>query len=174
MAFRLTDVGRCLLGLADRFELPGSEQAEIAVQPNFEIVFLAPSPRAEAFLSRFCERLSYGVGVLFRITRASVHRAVRGGLSGEEMQRTLEELSSKPVAQNVRRQVRYWADRTRRVRLRYATLLDCGDRETASRVLAKGGKSVSPVTDTILELDDGEPTTRIAKKLRDVGIFLEE
>ena len=84
LAFRITDVGQCLLGLSDRFELPGSDVAEIAVQPNFEIVFLSPSPRSEALLGRFCERLSYGVGVLFRITRASVYRAVRGGLSGEE------------------------------------------------------------------------------------------
>ena len=92
----------------------------------------------------------------------------------KKMERTLDELSSKPVAQNVRRQVRYWADRTRRVRLRYAVLLECGDPETASRVLSKGGKTLSPLTETVLELEDGEPTTRIAKKLRDVGIFLEE
>ncbi len=59
IGFRLTDVGRYILGLTDDFSCCPHKAAggEIVVQPNFEIVFLSPSPLGEATLARFAERL---------------------------------------------------------------------------------------------------------------------
>ena len=83
ISFRLTDVGRYILGLAGDFSYRPEKSAggEIVVQPNFEIVFLSPSPLAEAMLARFAERLPSaargrrGIGALFKITRAAIYAA---------------------------------------------------------------------------------------------------
>ena len=92
--FRMTDVGRRLLGIP-RDVLPPSEETgsgaggahpdrapaegPLVVQPNFEIVFLAPAPGVEAELGRFCDRVGRGVGVLFRISR----HEIRGWMNPE-------------------------------------------------------------------------------------------
>lgn len=77
--FRLTHVGRRILGLPGdgqgEREASGEAAAAIIVQPNFEVVFLVPSPAAEAELGRFCERVGREVGVLFRVTKQSIRRA---------------------------------------------------------------------------------------------------
>jgi len=75
---------KALLGLAgDGGESSNDAEkaapAELVVQPNFEIVFLSPSHRAEAVLGRYCERTGREVGVLFRITRRSCRGLQRQG-----------------------------------------------------------------------------------------------
>ena len=57
LAIALTDAGRYLLALSEDFEYGEVEKAEIVVQPNFDIVFVTPSPAAEAALSRFAQRV---------------------------------------------------------------------------------------------------------------------
>jgi hypothetical protein len=79
VAFGLTDAGRYLLGAIEDFEIPAEPGGEVVVQPDFEIIFLAPAPHAEAELGRIAERAGAGVGALFRLTRASVLRAVEQG-----------------------------------------------------------------------------------------------
>ena len=110
--FRMTDTGRALLGLP-RDGLPDRETAEddagtLVVQPNFEVVFLAPSPGAEASLGRFCERVGREVGVLFRITRQSVARAASAGLRPEQVLETLARTSRSPIPTNVAHEIPGW------------------------------------------------------------------
>lgn len=110
--FRMTDMGRILLGIP-RDGLPDPDLArtpdpELVVQPNFEVVFLAPSPGAEAELGRFCERIGREVGVLFRITRASVQRAARVGLTAEHVLELLARGSKSPLPSNIVHEVRGW------------------------------------------------------------------
>jgi hypothetical protein len=169
--FGLTPAGRYLLGGADDFSLP-AEAAEVVVQPDFEVVFLTPSPRAEAEIGRFAERTGVGVGALFRLTRASVLRAAEQGVDAEELLRTLAGVSRSGVPANVDRQVRGWMASTRRVRVAHALLVECPDAETAARVRAVAGSAATAVTPTLLRLDaDAKARAALVKKLRAKGIF---
>jgi hypothetical protein len=110
--FRLTHVGRRILGLPgesqEEREVPQAQETAIIVQPNFEIVFLVPSPAAEAALGRFCERVGREVGVLFRITKQSVRRGARSGLSHDQVMNPLINYSRSELPENVRQEIQGW------------------------------------------------------------------
>jgi len=110
--FRMTDLGRVLLGIP-RDGLPDPEvsaarDAELIVQPNFEVVFLAPAPGVEAELGRFCERIGRDVGVLFRITRASIQRAALAGLEPGQVLDSLGRCAKSPLPANIVHEIRGW------------------------------------------------------------------
>ncbi len=175
LAFTLTDAGRYLLGERDDFApAPAAEGGEVVVQPDFEIVFLAPAPRAEAELGRIAERTgAAGVGALFRLTRASVLRAAEQGMSGAKVLATLETVARGGVPANVARQVRDWMNAVRTIRIAPAVLVHCPDAETAGRVRALGGAHVAEVTPTLLRLEaDHKTRAALVKRLRDKGIFV--
>lgn len=174
VAFMLTDAGRYLLGERDDFALaPEADGGEVVVQPDFEIVFLAPAPRAEAELGRIAERTGSGVGALFRLTRASVLRAAEQGMPAAKVLETLETVSRGGVPANVARQVRDWMNAVRTIRIAPAVLIQCPDPETAGRVRAMGGAHVTAVAPTLLRLDaDSKTRAALVKRLRDKGIFV--
>ena len=121
--FRMTDVGRRLLGIP-RDVLPPSEETgsgaggahpdrapaegPLVVQPNFEIVFLAPAPGVEAELGRFCDRVGRGVGVLFRISRQSLQKAGAAGIDAGQVIALLARKSRSPLPSNVVHEIRGW------------------------------------------------------------------
>ena len=175
LCFALTGVGRYLLGAAGEFEYGEEAQAQVVVQPDFEIVFLAPAPQVEAQVARFAERVGKGPGVMFRLTRASVLGAAEAGTTERQIVETLRSASTRDLPANVVRQVHDWLAGVRRVRMRPAVLVECPDAETAARVQAAAGKQLRRVTDTLLEL---AVTTRgersaVLKKLRAAGVFVE-
>jgi hypothetical protein len=173
VAVGLTDAGRFLLGGAEDFSLPAAAGGGVLVQPDFEVVFLAPAPRAEVEVGRFAERIGAGVGALFRITRASVLRAAEQGVSADDVLGALRRVSGSAVPANVERQVRDWIGATRSIRIAPAVLVDCPDPETAARVRALGGKKVAEVTPTLLRLEAvGKDRAALVKKLRERGIFV--
>jgi Helicase conserved C-terminal domain len=175
VAFGLTEAGRYLLGERDDFEVaPEPGGGEVVVQPDFEIVFLAPAPRAEAELGRIAERTGAGVGALFRLTRASVLRAAEQGMTAAQVLATLESVSRSGVPANVARQVQDWIKAVRTIRIAPAVLVDCPDAETAGRVQSLGGAHVTAVTPTLLRLDaDAKTRAALVKRLRERGIFVE-
>jgi hypothetical protein len=177
LGFRVTPAGRYVLGLTDNFEfrtLPMAPAGAVVVQPNYEVVFTAPLPGAEAAIARFAERVGQRLGVLFRITRASVLTAAAAGMTAEQAIDALRAVSSRRLPANVVREITGWFDEVRRVSLVPAFLLRCPDAHTAARVLAAGGKAVRPVSDTVLELVDPSARARLLKKLRAAGIFIDE
>jgi hypothetical protein len=118
--FRMTGAGRALLGLPhDGFAEPdpaaANSVATLIVQPNFEIVFLAPSPGFEAILGRFCERIGREVGVLYRLTRESLQRAATAGIDAEAVLRALSGGSRSPIPSNVEHEIRGWMEITEKV-----------------------------------------------------------
>ena len=109
--FMVNGCGRWLLELGGYPEEGGSaskQRADILVQPTFEVAFLSPSPGAEAEIARFAERTGREVGALFRITKSSMLRAARSGLSSERVLGSLGKLSKKPIPPNVEHEIRDW------------------------------------------------------------------
>jgi len=172
--FALTSVGRYVLGVSDDFDHAEEQTGELVVQPNFEVVFMSPSPRAEAEIGRFSERTGAGVGAVFRITQGSVFAAAGAGLTADGVIETLRGFAAKAVPANVEREVRGWFDRCRRVSISPATLIRCPDSETAARVVAAAGnRRIVPVSDTVLELRDTARKADLLRRLRAQGLFVD-
>jgi hypothetical protein len=170
----LTGAGRYLLGAAKTFEYGTDAQAEVIVQPNFDVVFLAADPRLEAQFARLAQRVGTGPGVMFRLTRASVLAAAESGIGAAQLLDTLRAGSSRALPANVERQVSDWLGAVRRVQLRPTLLLECPDPETAARAMSAAGKQVRAITETVLELPGATTRDRnaLVKKLRAQGVFV--
>jgi hypothetical protein len=112
--FRMTSAGRLLLGLPNegREEISDAETREgaLIVSPNYEVVFLAPSPAREAELGRFCERVGRDVGVLFRITRQSIERGAGSGIGVDAVLGALTRGSRSPLPPNVAHEIQSWME----------------------------------------------------------------
>ncbi len=124
-AFRLTS--SALFLLSDT--VPTSEEipaGRLIVQPNFELVALAPV--SEALLVKldcFAERISLEHIAQYRLTKASVTRAIQTGLHAENIKTTLEQASGGDVPQNVQYSLVEWERQARRIEMwRNATLLE--------------------------------------------------
>lgn len=176
LAFALTDVGRYLLGAAGDFAYGAPEVADIVVQPNFDVVFLAPAPAAEAAVARFAERVGRAPGVAFRITHASVLAAAQGGATRDDLLGVLRGASSRPLPANVEREIGGWLAAVRRASVRTAVLLECPDDDTATRVVAVLGARARRLAPTVFELAEAAPAARRAllRKLHAAGVFLDE
>ncbi len=102
----------------------------LIVQPNFEMVALAPVSEALLIkLDRFAERLGLEHIAQYRITKASVTRAIQMGLHADTIQQILEEATGgEEVPQNVRYSLVEWERQARRIELwQGATLLEVDD-----------------------------------------------
>lgn len=172
LCIRLTRLGKYLLGTEEEFHWSGDQGSLVIVQPNFEVVFLGPSPMAEAEISRFAERKGKQMGVMFTITKKSVINGAAAGLSAKTMVETLQRVCGKEVPANVSREIEGWAATCRRVDMGPATLIRCPDAETAMRIQAAAPDAINPLSDTVLELNGRIKPLDMARKLRAMGIFL--
>ena len=103
-------------------ELPPVERipwGRLIVQPNFELVALAPVSEALLIqLDRFAERLGLEHIAQYRITKASITRAIQMGMHGEDMLRILEEATGGgEIPQNVRYSLGEWERQARRIEM---------------------------------------------------------
>ena len=90
----------------------------LTVLPDFTLIGYPPLTAPELFaVDFFAERVALDQAARYRITRQSVARARRGGMSTEAIESTLERLSGAPVPQNVRTSLRDWERQGERVRL---------------------------------------------------------
>ncbi len=98
----------------------------LIVQPNFELVALAPASEALLVkLDRFAERISLEHIAQYRITKASVTRAIQIGLHAEDIKTLLEQASGGNVPQNVQYSLVEWERQARRIEMwNGATLLE--------------------------------------------------
>jgi len=172
ICFAITDAGRYLLGQAADFEIAAGEAAHIVIQPNFDVVFLAPSASAEAELARFCERKGRHMGTLFRITKSSILSGAATGLNSEQALAILKAHAASGVPGNVESEIKGWFGRYREVSVKPAVIVHCSDAETAARVMAAMAKKVTQLNETTLELHEAKIQPAVAKKLREAGIFV--
>ncbi|MFW6061100.1 MAG: helicase-associated domain-containing protein [Phycisphaeraceae bacterium] len=174
LALRLHAIGRYMLGLADDFDWQAPAEGDVIVQPNFEVIFLGPAPRAEAKIGRLAERTGSGGGTMFCITRDSILAAAAAGVTADDALRDLDELTSKPLPDNVKREVCGWFEQTRRVHMRQAWLINAPDKHTAERIVAAGGKQARQHTDTLVEITAAKKDhSAIVRKLKRAGLFVQ-
>lgn|GEM_PF-2479238 len=176
LCFAVTEIGQYLLGATARFEYGDTGAADLVVQPNFDLVLLGTSPSLEAKLARIAERVGVAPGLAFRITRASIVRAAESGLTADSVLATLRDASSKALPPNVQREVAGWMWSVRRAQLRTIEVVDCGNDETADRVVLVLGAKCTRLTASLVELPTTTPSARAAliKKLRAGGVLLND
>lgn len=98
----------------------------LIVQPNFELIALAPVSEALLIrLDRFAERSGLEHIAQYRITKASVTRAIQMGLHAETIQQVLEEAAGPGVEipQNVHYSLVEWERQARRIELWQGAIL---------------------------------------------------
>lgn len=101
----------------------------LVVQPNFELVALAPVSEALLVkLDRFAERVRLEQIAHYRLTRASIMRAVQMGMHAGDVQQVLEKAAGGAIPQNVRYSLLEWERQARRIELwPRVTLLEVDD-----------------------------------------------
>jgi XPB/Ssl2-like helicase family protein len=90
----------------------------LVVQPNFEVIALAPVSEALLLnLDRFAERIRLEHVAQYRLTKASVTRAIQAGFDAESIQQILEQAAGGPIPQNVQYSLVEWERQARRIEL---------------------------------------------------------
>src|SRR5712692_11051167 len=109
----------------------------LIVQPNFELVALAPVSESLLIkLDRFAERVGLEHIAQYRLTRASVSRAIQMGLHTEQIQAILEQAAGGAIPQNVSYSLSEWDRQARRVEIwPSATLLEVDDESVLDTLL---------------------------------------
>jgi len=110
----------------------------LIVQPNFELVVLAPVSEALLIkLDRFADRVSLEHIAQYRLTKTSVSRAIQMGLHTEQIQAILTQAAGGEIPQNVSYSLSEWERQARRVEIwPGATLLEVDDESTLDTLLA--------------------------------------
>lgn len=136
-AFRLsTDAASVLSN--EPIEENKTAWGRLIVQPNFELVALAPvSEHLLVQLDRFADRVSLEHIAQYRVTRASVTRAIQKGLHAEQLQEILEQAAGGEIPQNVRYSLGEWERQARRIEIwQDATLLEVDEEELLDELFA--------------------------------------
>ncbi|WP_165423660.1 helicase-associated domain-containing protein [Ktedonosporobacter rubrisoli] len=110
----------------------------LIVQPNFELVALAPVPELLLVkLDRFAELVSLEHIAQYKLTKSSVTRAIQMGLHAENIQAMLEQAAGKALPQNVSYSLAEWERQARRVEIwNSTTLLEVDDEAWLDELLA--------------------------------------
>jgi Helicase conserved C-terminal domain len=130
----------------------------LVVQPNFEVIALAPVSEALLLnLDRFAERIRLEHIAQYRLTKASVIRAIQADLHAETIQQILEQASEGPIPQNVQYSLIEWERQARRIELwQHVTLLEVDDAALLDQLFAHGetrplfGRRLAPLLAEVL------------------------
>ena len=110
----------------------------LVVQPNFEVIALAPVSEGLLLnLDRFAERIRLEHIAQYRLTKASVTRAIQAGLQAETIQQILAQAIGGPIPQNVQYSLIEWERQARRIELwQGVTLLEVDDAALLDQLFA--------------------------------------
>ncbi len=184
VAFRITPAGARLVG--HPAAPPATETAgkPFLVQPNFEVLVLAPEARALWTLLLAADLTRHDRVSVYTLNKESVLRARASGVGPTELQEFLTGNSQKAVPQNVVQCITDWAHSYKRTLLEKATLLEVENAEVLDELLSsrrlKGfvARRLTPTIaliklppTTIWTRDD--PWHKLAKELRAAGYFPE-
>ncbi|HZU02463.1 MAG TPA: helicase-associated domain-containing protein, partial [Ktedonobacteraceae bacterium] len=139
-AFMLTELGAAVLT-----EKTASTPAGVAsvpserllvVQPSFEVLLLHPDMPTLYSLLPFVQINQVEVVSRFTLTRASVLRGLRTGLTVDSMLEILQKQSQREIAQNVEYTLRDWARLYKGARISQPILLEVSDEALANEICA--------------------------------------
>ncbi|HTI14382.1 MAG TPA: helicase-associated domain-containing protein [Dictyobacter sp.] len=127
LEFRLSASAHLLL--QEHPVIPVVETGKLIVQPNFELIALAPlSEGLLVALDRFAERASLEHAAQYRLTKASITRALQRGLNVQAILALLVCVSGGDVPQNVQYSLHEWERQARRIEIWPAvTLVEVDD-----------------------------------------------
>jgi hypothetical protein len=122
-AFRISS-GASLIMSTTPVETSQEIWGRLIIQPNFELVALAPISEALLVkLDRFADRIRLEHIAQYRLSKASVTRAISSGLHTQEILEVLEQAAGSEVPQNVRYSLIEWERQARRIELWPSTTL---------------------------------------------------
>lgn len=177
VALRLTRIGARLLGLVE----PESESprlGNLVVTPDFEVVLFPSGDDAALIhdLDRFSDRAHQGDVRHFRMTEASVKRALVEGMSLRRVIETLELNARTPVPQNVLVSLRDWSHQAGLLTLSKDFVLRGRDPELVRKLVQDPGVKghVRRVLDEhSVQLKAGRSVARLRSLLRELGYLIE-
>ncbi len=172
LAFALTDLSRYLLNPEKARRPVEDKTPSVLIQPDFEIIFLSPSPGAERRIGRFAERIGYHIGAMFKITKASIFQAAGAGVTCETVLNTLDRIAIGPIPANVKGEIIGWFEQFKCVRIESGNQIRCDDRTTTRLILTALGDHFKPVSDCILRIRNTAPKKTITQKLMGIGVFV--
>jgi hypothetical protein len=176
---RLTPLGYAIVtGSQAATEEAARDAPPLAVQPNFEILLLTPTPRRVWALSAFADLVHLDRVSIHRLSEESVLRALTVGASVGNVVRFLEQQSGDPLPQNVGYALSEWEERHRVIGVRESVVLDLGGDPVPGdleRLLRERGFAVArlPGDRLLVSIPQGEAATdaveRIERLLREAG-----
>lgn len=143
--FKLTPIGRYALGVGEApAETESSDNDALVVQPDFEVIAYCDkcSPVVRRRLDTFCERLRGGVVSTYRLTKDSVYRGLKTGVTLEEYIHMLERHSRRGLPGNVVDQIATWKRKAASVTIHTnCKLVECLNADDAAQLLAQDPQS---------------------------------
>jgi hypothetical protein len=137
--YRLTEYGEWLINKKARPKVSAESEATVLVQPNFELMVMGRAADSLLMnLDLFCQVVNeQEYTTTFRISRQSVYAAQKLGWSVSRILAYLEEITHKPVPQNVRRSLEEWGALQERVTIRQKVqLVHTADTAVADEIAA--------------------------------------
>lgn len=156
VAFRLTQAGAWLLGLAEQPEFVESG-GRVLVQPNFTIIAMEPVSDAVLLaLDEFAESQGGDRAVTYHLTRQSVYQAQRQDWNAKRIAAFLEQHQGAAIPLNVQRSLDEWQVQHQRITFHRSTPLiqyaDVKARDGVQQALRGAGlatRSIAPFFDLI-------------------------
>jgi hypothetical protein len=177
VCMRLTSLGAKALGI----EMPvdSGAGAPLVVNPDFEVILFPNNDTYDLItsLDRFAERISSDSAYRYKLTEASIEKAVAGGIESATILRTLSEHSRVEVPQNVIYSIGQWAGKVKFVKRSVVTLVRGRTKEVIDRILHHEtlrtlvAERLSP---TAIILSSKVSTEELEEQLQSLGIFLED
>lgn len=144
------------------------------MRKDFLVSFPSPNPPAEIEIARFSMRTGLQKGCLLKITRDSVRRGFRIGITAEEMLESMGRHAPGGVPAEVSSTILKWADECRWVTADTRVVLTCPDEKTADQMEKAAGKTVARISSTVLSVPDKRALKRLEQLLSGNGIFIQE
>ncbi len=174
---RLTTLGAKALGMKVTDE-EVDRSAPLIVNPDFEIILFPDGDSYDLItdIDRFAERTSSDSAYRYKLTEASIERAVAEGIEPSSLLRTLSENSRVDVPQNVIYSICQWAEKVKFVSHAQVSLVRGRNKEVIDRILHD--KSLKPhvierLSPTALLMAPDINREHLATLLEPIGVFLE-
>lgn len=170
VTWSLTPDGRRWLGLSPDDSPQPANHARVT--PAFDVFFGRIDPAVLAEVSLFAALTGQEMGIVARITRASVQGAMSIGIEVAEIVATLEARVAGPLPANVRTTLDDWSRGAQPVQVREGVVLQCPDAAVAESLdrLAKG--AAERLGEKVLFLPDRKALATLRRKAAEAGIFL--